>query len=509
MYNDLVKKLLKKHFGEPRSSLTIGNNTEPIGTFYYYSLDKESEIASLRDLLGMKHLVEGIDMIPELKQSIPDKDDEDTETPQCVCFKERDGHWTAFFHRITGVCYHRTNGNTVAATLIIDEQPFVILYDYDDDFYGFWRKTRTRKHVPYNSRDGFSYWMNKTLKTNDRFKCFAVDFFFAVAEAEHLYILRDVGRTIANCGCFLPPVSYQKLLSFRTPAELVRSFQKEPTDLNADFNKFDVNVGYIMVMLAPNVEKKDWKLISKFDSKIVSDAISLKLFYDGFSAEEFVRWYYRKALDGQDCANEIKMYVEDYVELCIEAEEKFRLSYDLSALIRAHNELSFRNRMMSNKEELNKPLVTLPSKFDNLETAIKNTGSTEFERICTTERLFKEGEYQHNCVFSRRGLVRRDRASIYHWNHDGTSYTIQFTRDKRGRYTVDEIKARFNYSITKEHLRDLKQLLSGFCSVGDQPEFQQHFQMVRPHTRRQDDDVDNGFHDVDFETGHFSFELPF
>lgn len=502
MYNDLIKNLLRKHFGEPRSSLTIGDAGESDGKMYFYYLKKEKEITAIRDLLGMKQLVDGIEKLPELRQSIPDKDEDDLEIPQCVSFRESEGNWYAYFHKITGVHYHRTYGNKVAATLQIDAYPFVMLSDRDNEFYGFWQKMRTRKRVPYNDRDGLSYWMNKALKTNERFRAFAVDFFFAVAETEHLYILKDVARTISNCGCFLPPVSFQNLLKFRTPAELIHSLQREQTNLNVDFNKVDINVGYIMTMLAPEVDRRDWKLISKFDAKKIADTISLKLFYDGFTAEEFVRWYYRKKLEGEDFESEIKMYSEDYVAMCLEAGEKFRLNYGLDALIRAHDELSIKNRMKANKEEIEKPLLVVPSKFDDLETAIKNTGSTEFERICTTERLLREGEYQHNCVFSRRGLVRRDRASIYRWNHKGDSYTIQFIKDRRGRYSVDEVRARFNNSITTEHLRDLKQVLSGICDVDivvtrDLPRYEP---VARPYPRWQE---------IDFEDGQLTLDLPF
>lgn len=54
MYNDLIKELLKKYFGEPKSSLTIGDPGETDGKMYFYSLEKEKEITAIRDLLGMK-----------------------------------------------------------------------------------------------------------------------------------------------------------------------------------------------------------------------------------------------------------------------------------------------------------------------------------------------------------------------------------------------------------------------------------------------------------------------
>ena len=58
--------------------------------------------------------------------------------------------------------------------------------------------------------------------------------------------------------------------------------------------------------------------------------IQNRILYDGFSAEEFVRWYYRKRFKGIDFESEIKMYAEDYVEMCLETEEKFKLSCDLT-----------------------------------------------------------------------------------------------------------------------------------------------------------------------------------
>ena len=79
MYIDLVKDLLKKHFGLPRCSLVIGDTKEPQDRAYYYHLDKERQITALKDLLNMNYLVGGIGKLPELSQTIPDKDDDCTD----------------------------------------------------------------------------------------------------------------------------------------------------------------------------------------------------------------------------------------------------------------------------------------------------------------------------------------------------------------------------------------------------------------------------------------------
>ena len=77
MYNELVKTLLNKYFGAPRSSLTVGETAEPDGRLYYYTMAQERAIAALAELLGKRQLVEGLDRVPELRQTIPDGDNKD------------------------------------------------------------------------------------------------------------------------------------------------------------------------------------------------------------------------------------------------------------------------------------------------------------------------------------------------------------------------------------------------------------------------------------------------
>lgn len=470
----LVKALLEKHFGPPKSSLNVGETDAAGNRLYFYTLPagKEKEISALRALLGMRDTVDGLDRLPELRQTIPEKNEALDELPQCVCFREEEGSWTARFHVINGVVYHRTFGNQVAATLQTDGFPSVTLSDSADDFYGFWKKLRRKKRAPYDERDGISYWMNKALRINGRFRGFAVDFFEAVGKREKCGILLDAARAIGACGCFLPPVSYRQLLEFHNGKELIRSLPNAAAELPVNFNKTNLNVGYVMAMLAPAIEERDRKLLIKLDEAAVSDAVSLKLLYDGFSAEEFVRCRYRSRFtrDGFD-EYEIRTYVDDYLTMCRDAGEKLRLGLDMDALVRAHDALNERLIQEAyrekNKGEFAYPLVSVPSKFDALDQAIRETGSTEFERIRTTERLFQEGAKQHNCVFSRREKVRWDKASIYHWSHGGASYTIQFCMDRKKNYAVEEVRARFNKTITDAHLKDLRAILAGVCTVDD------------------------------------------
>ena len=152
--------------------------------------------------------------------------------------------------------------------------------------------------------------------------------------------------------------------------------------------------------------------------------------------------------------------------MCAEAGEKYRIGFKLPALIRAHDELAVRLRSNVDEKELSLPLVCVPSKFDRLAKKIEKSGAVGFERITTTERLFEEGVYQHNCVFSRRDLVRSDVVSIYHWDHKGKSYTLQFAKDGKD-FWLTEIKARFNEGVSEEHLADLVDAIGAFCFVDE------------------------------------------
>ena len=114
MNGETVKELLEEHFGKPRYSLTVGDDGEQDGWIYYCILPQEKQIAAVRDLLNLNHTVDGIGKLPELRQSIPEKGDAGQEESQCVLFRETDGHWTALFHKITEVHYHRTRGNKIA-----------------------------------------------------------------------------------------------------------------------------------------------------------------------------------------------------------------------------------------------------------------------------------------------------------------------------------------------------------------------------------------------------------
>ena len=95
-----------------------------------------------------------------------------------------------------------------------------------------------------------------------------------------------------------------------------------------------------------------------------------------------------------------------------------------------------------------------------MERCLEDKYPREFERIKDVRRLFQEGEQQHNCVFSRRFMIREDRATVYHWGYNEKNYTIQFGIDEYDLFYIQKIKGRFNEPCSPSVMRELNKRLS-------------------------------------------------
>ena len=468
---ETVIRLLEKHFGPVKRTLTLGNESEEEeGTYYYYTLWNEEQIHEILSLLSLHKSVAGKGELPELSQTLPVDVNAKEETSECARVHKIDEHWVVSFYTITGVKYHCTENGGVAASLQLSRSPAVELSNFaqEDAFFGYWRKINTRKKAACLNREGFSYWMNKALWNNLRFRKFTVDFFLEVGEAEKKYILKDVARSIEQCGFFLPDVSYPTLLQHRTPAELIHSFMTEPLNVRVDFNKKEINAAFIMLSLAPKIDGRDLQALFHGVPGDLTNLVNLKVFFEGPDPVRLLRNHYLKTLGRGPGDRLTETYIDDYIQMSGEVGNPLRFGISRAGLIRAHDELAAQLEKKGHTDDFRKPLVVVPSRFDRLENDIKgvDTGG-EFERILTTERLFDEGFYQHNCVYSRRALIRKDRKSVFHWSHKDRSYTVQFAVNSKKIYYVDEIRARFNNSITGEDFTDLKATLKGISLVPD------------------------------------------
>ena len=460
--NDIVKNLLGKHFGVPRKTLTIDGKSQRRNCIYFYTLQDKGKVLSIRNALNANLSEKERAKFVELTQIYnPAGRKQNLRANQCACYTEYAGEWTVCFHIIEGIRYHKSFGKQIAASLILSKQPTVCLSSRDgDSFYGFWgRPYLFRKQAKQQTSEGLSYWVNKNLYYNEGFRKFTVDFFLMMGTQKNSYILKDIGRTIQRHGFFLPPISYAEMSRYHTPKEYVSAIMPSAGALGINLNTLDLNMEFYISELLRVTSRQDWRHIKTVSFDVISNLFSLNVLFEGVKAEDVVSSYYQHSLEKECEAEEVDQYARDYGRMCIELNRPIRLGYSFQGLIRAHDEMSRLITHRALEQDLNTSLVTIPSMFDPLETELNRLCPGEFERIHDARRLLKEGEDQHNCVFSRRQMIRNGYVSIFHWNYAGGSYTIQFGKDRFGLFHVDEIKGKYNVECSVAILRRLNDIL--------------------------------------------------
>ena len=460
--NAIVVNLLERHFGLPQKTLVIDGKSQRSSRLFFYTLQDKAKVLSIRDALNENLSEEEINGFVEITRFYASQSRKpDLHANQCACFTESDGEWMVGFYIIEGIRYHKSLGKRIAASLILSKHPFVCLSSRDSDsFYGFWgRQFYSREEAKLQTGEGLSYWVNKNLYYNDGFRRFAVDFFSVIGIKSKNYILKDIGRTIQRHGFFLPPVSFEKITHYHTPKEYVLAIMPSAGLLGVNLNTLDLNMAFFICELLRVTSRQDWKYLKSLSHDVVSGLFSLNVLFEGAKAEDVVAAYYQHSLINELDSEEVGQYAKDYGRMCIELNRTVNLGYSYRGLIRAHNELSRTINHQALVQDLNTPLVTEPSRFDSLEEQLNNHFPREFERIKDARRLLEEGEDQHNCVFSRRQMIRNDYVSIFHWNYAGGSYTIQFGKDQFGLFRVDEIKGKYNVECSVAILRRLNDIL--------------------------------------------------
>lgn len=466
MYSDEIKRILKATYGVNAYTLDVGSSAKRGSKLYFYTLDEgfTDEIASVRDALSRQLSKSTIGRLTELKQFLPGNK---WDLPQCARLVENNGRWTLTFHFVKGVRYHRSFANRMASTLILQNTPVITLSsEKKDTFYGYWEKTvcvrSGQDAMEQVTTDGMNYRINRNLLSNAQFRDFTVAFFSKAAETEKTYILKDIGRTIKKCGCFLPSIPFSRVIQSHTPKEIIDASVPEPGVLNLNYNKIDLNTGYAIASLAPTIHRRDWPALIGTSRDLFAMCFTLKNAFDGFNSFEsvgsFIVNYYRHVRGFSEKA--LDDYVKDYVAMCLGTNTPVKLRCSLKKLIEAHDELSRAARRSRLEAAGSESLVMTPSKFDNLEKSLNFLYPNELQRMITSEQLLAEGETQHNCVYSRKDLIRSDRAAIFHWNFENASHTVQFSADRRGKYYLDEVKARFNAECSQPAITRLREMLA-------------------------------------------------
>lgn len=463
-----VRELLEKHFGRPERSLTLGTPRRSGNTLYFFhKMIDDAQICSLRDTFNRALSSEERAVFPEMIRPEPVKPADRRQALRCVRFRITEGHWYADFFRVERVKYHRTYGGAIAATLITSKHPFVSLCSvWPELLYGLWNFPGQKTDSDYPRGEGMPYRINRNLYDNPAFRGFVVDFLSMLGTAEKKYILKDAARTIDRCGFFLPQISLPELLSCRTPGDVIARQLPARDALKRNLNTMDINAGWVAGALLPLVDARDRVNLSNLTVEEVKRVITPGILFDGLGTPDGRKMYLQRSFaltfEEEDFFfgwHEWKIVARDYFGMCADTHVPVRFGSNARLLLRAHDEVARIERERLIAWENASPLIAEPSQFDALEQWLDALCPNEFERVRTAARLAEEGRYQHNCVFSRRNLLRADAVAVFHWSCGEESYTVQFATDVLGRYYTDEIKARFNAPCRLEDLSRLKDIL--------------------------------------------------
>jgi len=424
MNSACVKGILEKRFGMPKKTLILNGKPKSNSCTYYYTLPNEPEILKTRDVLDAGLPRSKYGKIEELTQMYPTPPRGRNSDLQCACITEYGSDsWSVCFYEIIGIRYHKSFGGNIAVSVILGKKPVVSLSSDapPETFYGFWGSASVQRKE--QSMRGMSYWANKNMYFNHSFRAFAVDFFFHEAVLTKHFILKDIARTIKKYGYLLLPIPYAEFCKYHTPKELFNSVMPLPAELGKNVNAVDLNLAYVVSTLISVTARSDLKYLKMLPEELVHNSFSLNVLFEGLGRETVVSGYYQYALRDEWCDDEdVAEYAKDYGYMCIANGVDIRLGYSYQGLVKAHDEVSKLDRMHSLEHEFESPLLPEQSRFDVLERCLEDKYPGEFERIKDVRRLFQEGEQPHNCVFSRRFMIREDRASVYHWDYNEKNF---------------------------------------------------------------------------------------
>ena len=363
-----LKLLLEKIYGKSNNSLVIGKINNRNNTLYYYDEEIYRRMVDMVDVLNSGYLSIGIQRFNEITQEINNNNKDKSLCPQCACLSTlEDGKWIVEFKKIKKIKYHRTYGKKITATLILNKEPIVKLSSEEKNkIYGYFgRPHYVKERAHKQEAEGISYWINKNMFHNIKFRDFSSKFFELIGNMEKKYILKDIGRSIKNCGFFLPPISYSKISQFHKPSDIFNYFSVEKNNLRLNINKYDINLLYCILKLLNYVDVNSIYKLCNLDLNKLLRLINMGALYDGLNNEESVS-YFIKAYFVDCFGDNIKgnnRLISDFVNLSIELNEQISLNLTMKQILKKHDNMAIAERIKNFQQYNNEMLTIENSKF--------------------------------------------------------------------------------------------------------------------------------------------------
>lgn len=267
----------------------------------------------------------------------------------------------------------------------------------------------------------------------------------------------------------LIPISFNQLYDYYNKAHFLKSTYKLANELPVDWNKININIGYMIIKSYPyvkpgksqqillNEKDKAGTLLNNFEyipgmrvkSKI-EEWLSLiivsrirqnrKIFADEFSNVQ-------TGILEDEMDETLKKLVKDYVHMTLLQKKKVDLA------IRSYEELENKHDECS-RINYNKVTGKVKIPEDTAFRELRKILPEEFEWITTRKRLINETKLQGHCVWSYADEITNDKCAIYSYvdysgemsyEGDPKRYTIEFRYDHiKNRYFIEQTQGKYD-----------------------------------------------------------------
>lgn len=268
-------------------------------------------------------------------------------------------------------------------------------------------------------------------------------------------VMKDIDRQIQKSSFFLPPVTINDCENVHNLNQLLKDKWKNGHRVN--WNKTDVNLGYMMVRSAAIIPERDRaKLFEIRDPKLVPDEIRDRMIYRREFGCLFLADYILGKIGGcpPDKEKTYRFKLRDYMTMCRELKTPVKTGFrSLKKIEDAHDKTV---KAYSQKKNIHKVKIPKNSQFNPLRKLLPS----DFEWIRSGKRLYEEGVMMGHCVNSYYYLINKDISAIYSFIHEGKRYTAEFCVNKKGCYYINQIQSRYDRGCPNEVWKMVKGLIS-------------------------------------------------
>lgn len=229
------------------------------------------------------------------------------------------------------------------------------------------------------------------------------------------------------------PISVNAVFQNHNKAELFVNTYKDARLLKVNWNKIDMDLGYMLIKSYRKVDEKSRNILQQFRNE---DAL-LNLPYSAKEATKtFISNAY-KCILGDAYDNNDPNVINDYVNICFLTHTKISLSArSMKRIQEMHDDVS---HAYYNKRT---PPVVIPK--NTVFKRLRKLLPAEFEWITSRRRLIAETVMQDHCVWSYADMMNKDQCAIYSYvDAEGKRFTLEFVVQNK-RYICKQIQGKYN-----------------------------------------------------------------